>query len=141
MPTVRENLAGQFPRFHLYTVLFRWVDHVHSWANAFTNASVTRDLILLKDSFGTEQRNLWFHNRTGQASLSLFIRYLNSVQGVLSYVSRSLGMAAASDLYSQSSKRHRNAVQSSSTSTSILSSSTPQSAVFNSNIPAATFYA
>jgi choline dehydrogenase-like flavoprotein len=70
LPTVGENLA----------------DHVHGWANAFTNASVTRDLLLLNDSFKTEQTKLWFHNRTG----------------VLSCVPRSLGLAAASDLYTQS---------------------------------------
>jgi choline dehydrogenase-like flavoprotein len=69
-PTVGENLA----------------DHVHSWANAFTNASVTRDLLFLDPSFEAEQRNLWFHNRTG----------------VLSCVPRSLSLAAASDLFSQS---------------------------------------
>jgi hypothetical protein len=37
----------------------------------FKNASnhrVTRDLLSLNDSFRTEQLNLWFHNRTGQAS-------------------------------------------------------------------------
>jgi len=70
LPSVGENLA----------------DHVHSWANAFTNASVTRDLLLLDPSFAAEQRDLWFNNRTG----------------VLSCVPRSLGLAAASDLYSQS---------------------------------------
>jgi len=47
---------------------------------------VTRDLLLLNESFKTEQQNLWFHNRTG----------------VLSCVPRSLGLAAASNLYSQS---------------------------------------
>ncbi|KAF8814150.1 hypothetical protein BYT27DRAFT_7082839, partial [Phlegmacium glaucopus] len=52
-PTVGENLA----------------DHVHSWANAFTNASQVASsfhLLLLDPSFAAEQQDLWFHNRTGQ---------------------------------------------------------------------------
>ncbi|KAF8161666.1 alcohol oxidase [Crassisporium funariophilum] len=53
LPTVGENLA----------------DHVHGWANAFTNAS--------------QQQNLWYKNRTG----------------LLSSVPRSLGIAAASDIF------------------------------------------
>ena len=95
-PTVGENLAGQFSFTFISiisTIYFACADHVHSWANAFTNASqvtlcsffhgpftntlncrVTRDLLLLNGSFQTEQRNLWFHNRTGQAS-SIFILF------------------------------------------------------------------
>ena len=42
----------------------------HGLANA-SKCRVTRDLLLLNDSFATEQRKLWFHNRTGQLS-SLF---------------------------------------------------------------------
>ena len=59
---------------------------------------------MLNDSFRTEQRNLWFHNRTGQAfSICILFNILkNTIQGVLSCVPRSLGLAAASDLYDPS---------------------------------------
>ncbi|KAF8957589.1 alcohol oxidase [Flammula alnicola] len=70
LPTVGENLA----------------DHVHGWANAFTNASLTRDLLVLEPKFETQQRELWYHNRTG----------------VLSAAPRSLGLAAASNLFAAS---------------------------------------
>ena len=64
---------------------------------------MTRDLLILDESFGTEQRNLWFHNRTGQVSLYPIYSILKTLfQGVLSCVPRSLGLAAASDLYDQS---------------------------------------
>ncbi|KDR67196.1 hypothetical protein GALMADRAFT_80185, partial [Galerina marginata CBS 339.88] len=49
MPTIGENLA----------------DHVHSWANAFTNAILTRDSIRLDPEFEQQQRALWYHNQTG----------------------------------------------------------------------------
>ncbi|KAJ7592206.1 alcohol oxidase, partial [Mycena floridula] len=69
-PTVGENLA----------------DHVHSWANSFTNITLTKDALLLNPGFMAEQQALWFKNRTG----------------LLSAAPRSLGIAAPSDVFSKS---------------------------------------
>ncbi|KAJ7511283.1 alcohol oxidase [Mycena galericulata] len=67
LPTVGENFA----------------DHVHSWANSFTNISLTKDALLLNPAFAAEQEALWFKNRTG----------------LYSAVPRSLGIAAPSDVF------------------------------------------
>ncbi|KDR69729.1 hypothetical protein GALMADRAFT_128311 [Galerina marginata CBS 339.88] len=69
LPTVGENLA----------------DHVHSWANAYTTAPVTRDA-LSDPEFQREQRELWYYNRTG----------------MLSAAPRSLSLAVPSQLYAHS---------------------------------------
>ncbi|KJA14800.1 GMC oxidoreductase [Hypholoma sublateritium FD-334 SS-4] len=80
--TILKN-AGVTPILDLPTVGENLADHVHGWANAFTNASVTRDLLTLDPRFKEEQQDLWFHNRSG----------------VLSAAPRSLGLAVASDLF------------------------------------------
>ncbi|KAF9445548.1 GMC oxidoreductase [Macrolepiota fuliginosa MF-IS2] len=69
LPTVGENLA----------------DHVRSWANAVSNASVTRDILRLNDTFRQEQLNLWCKSRSG----------------LYSAAPRTLGLAATSDLVSE----------------------------------------
>ncbi|KAJ6486976.1 alcohol oxidase [Mycena sanguinolenta] len=67
LPTVGENFA----------------DHVHSWANAFTNITLTKDALLLNPAFAAEQLALWYKNRTG----------------LYSAAPRSLGIAAPSDVF------------------------------------------
>ncbi|KAG7098046.1 hypothetical protein E1B28_000020 [Marasmius oreades] len=48
-PTVGENLA----------------DHLHSWATAFTNATITGDRLDQDLVFAQQELDLWFKNRTG----------------------------------------------------------------------------
>ncbi|KAJ7628048.1 alcohol oxidase [Mycena polygramma] len=67
LPTVGENLA----------------DHVHSWANAFTNITLTKDALSLNPAFAAEQLALWYTNRTG----------------LYSAAPRSLSMAAPSNIF------------------------------------------
>ncbi|KAL0957900.1 hypothetical protein HGRIS_000081 [Hohenbuehelia grisea] len=67
LPTVGENLA----------------DHVHSWVNAFTNATITKDVFRLTPQVADEQASLWYQNRTG----------------MFSYAQRSLSLAAPSDVF------------------------------------------
>ncbi|KAK7458691.1 hypothetical protein VKT23_009690 [Stygiomarasmius scandens] len=74
LPTVGENLA----------------DHVHSWANAFTNISLTKDALLTNPEFAQQQLDLWFKNRTG----------------LYSAAPRSLGIAAPSDVFGRSEFNH-----------------------------------
>ncbi|KAK7451165.1 hypothetical protein VKT23_012496 [Stygiomarasmius scandens] len=74
--------AGVAPVLNLPSVGENFADHVHSWANAFTNASVTEDLLTLNPDFAQQQLDLWFENRTG----------------LYSSASRSLGIAAPSDV-------------------------------------------
>ncbi|KAJ7036714.1 alcohol oxidase [Mycena alexandri] len=76
LPTVGENFAGAPSRYLNH--------HVHSWANAFTNITLTKDALLLNLTFAAEQEALWFKNRTG----------------LYSAAPRSLGIAAPSDIFS-----------------------------------------
>ncbi|KAJ6626639.1 GMC oxidoreductase-domain-containing protein [Mycena sp. CBHHK59/15] len=76
--------AGVTPVMELPTVGENFADHVHSWANAFTNITLTKDALLLNHTFAAEQEALWFKNRTG----------------LYSAVPRSLGIAAPSDVFS-----------------------------------------
>ncbi|KAG7091539.1 hypothetical protein E1B28_010568 [Marasmius oreades] len=69
-PTVGENLA----------------DHVHSWANAFTNISLTKDVLQQNPVFKQQQLDLWYKNRTG----------------LYSAAPRSLGIAAPSNIFTKS---------------------------------------
>ncbi|THV04246.1 alcohol oxidase [Dendrothele bispora CBS 962.96] len=77
--------AGVKPILDLPSVGENFADHVNSWVNAFTN-SITNDLLLLDPTFAEQQLNLWFENRTG----------------FYSSVSRSLGIAAPSDIFNKS---------------------------------------
>ncbi|KAF5332978.1 hypothetical protein D9758_018275 [Tetrapyrgos nigripes] len=70
LPTVGENLA----------------DHVHGFANAFTNASLTADVLARNPVFAQQQLAQWFENRTG-----LFSAY-----------AWSLGLAAPSNIFQES---------------------------------------
>ncbi|KAJ6615996.1 hypothetical protein B0H10DRAFT_2190748 [Mycena sp. CBHHK59/15] len=76
--------AGVTPVLDLPTVGENLADDVHSWANAFTNLTLTKDALALNPAFAAEQRALWFTNRTGMYSA----------------VPRSLGIAAPSDVFS-----------------------------------------
>ncbi|KAJ7208131.1 alcohol oxidase [Mycena rebaudengoi] len=78
--------AGVTPVLDLRTVGENCADHVHSWANAFTNTSLTKDVLLLNLTFAAEQRTLWFKNRTG----------------LYSAAPRSLSIAAPSDTFTKS---------------------------------------
>ncbi|KAJ8078272.1 hypothetical protein PM082_000478 [Marasmius tenuissimus] len=51
-PSVGENLA----------------DHLHSWVNAFTNFSLTTDILNQDPVFARGQLDLWYKNRTGMYS-------------------------------------------------------------------------
>ncbi|KAJ7464159.1 alcohol oxidase [Mycena latifolia] len=75
--------AGVTPVLSLPTVGENFADHVHSWANAFTNITLTKDALLLNLTFAAEQEALWFKNRTG----------------LYSAVPRSLGIASPSDVF------------------------------------------
>ncbi|KAJ7263674.1 alcohol oxidase [Mycena haematopus] len=75
--------AGVTPVLDLPTVGENFADHVHSWANAFTDITLTKDALLLNPAFATEQLALWFKNRTG----------------LYSAAPRSLGIAAPSDVF------------------------------------------
>ncbi|KAJ6600307.1 alcohol oxidase [Mycena vulgaris] len=75
--------AGVTPVLNLPTVGENFADHVHSWANAFTNITLTNDALRLNPAFAAEQKALWFENRTG----------------LYSAVPRSLGIAAPSDVF------------------------------------------
>ncbi|KAJ6582713.1 alcohol oxidase [Mycena vulgaris] len=75
--------AGVAQVLNLPTVGENFADHVHSWANAFTNITLTKDALLLNPTFAAEQQALWFKNRTG----------------LYSAVPRSLGIAAPSDIF------------------------------------------
>ncbi|KAJ7454179.1 alcohol oxidase, partial [Mycena latifolia] len=75
--------AGVTPILSLPTVGENFADHVHSWANAFTNITLTKDALLLNLTFAAEQEALWFKNHTG----------------LYSAVPRSLGIAAPSDVF------------------------------------------
>lgn len=66
LPSVGENLA----------------DHIHSWANAITNASITKDVLANNETFKAEQLALWEENRTG----------------LYSAAPRAIGLAAPTDL-------------------------------------------
>ncbi|KAJ7089030.1 alcohol oxidase [Mycena crocata] len=76
--------AGVTPVLELPTVGENFADHVHSWANAFTNITLTKDALLLNPTFAAQQQALWFKNRTG----------------LYSAAPRSLGIAAPSDVFS-----------------------------------------
>ncbi|KAJ7611468.1 alcohol oxidase [Mycena rosella] len=78
--------AGVTPVLSLPTVGENFADHVHSWANAFTNITLTKDALLLNPAFAAEQQALWFKNRTG----------------LYSAIPRSLGIAAPSDVFTPS---------------------------------------
>ncbi|THU81535.1 hypothetical protein K435DRAFT_936206 [Dendrothele bispora CBS 962.96] len=78
--------AGISPALDLPTVGENLADHVHSWANAFTNISLTKDALLLNTDFAQQQLDLWFKNRTG----------------LYSAAPRSLGIAAPSDVFEES---------------------------------------
>ncbi|KAF9444097.1 GMC oxidoreductase [Macrolepiota fuliginosa MF-IS2] len=69
LPSIGENLA----------------DHVHTWTNAVSNASITKDILGLNDAFKQEQLDLWYKNRTG----------------LYSAAPRTLGLAATSVLLSK----------------------------------------
>ncbi|KAJ7128446.1 alcohol oxidase [Mycena epipterygia] len=86
LPTVGENFAGEHPALDdlHHGITDHNPDHVHSWANAFTNITLTKDALLLNPAFAAEQKALWFENRTG----------------LYSAVPRSLGIAAPSDVFS-----------------------------------------
>ncbi|KAF7350549.1 Alcohol oxidase [Mycena sanguinolenta] len=75
--------AGVTPVLDLPTVGENFADHVHSWANAFTNITLTKDALLLNPAFAAEQLALWYKNRTG----------------LYSAAPRSLGIAAPSDVF------------------------------------------
>lgn len=75
--------AGVTPVMSLPTVGENFADHAHSWANAFTNITLTKDALLLNSAFAAEQQALWFQNRTGLYSAN----------------PRSLGIAAPSDVF------------------------------------------
>ncbi|KAJ7627389.1 alcohol oxidase [Roridomyces roridus] len=78
--------AGVTPVLDLPTVGENFADHVHSWANSFTNITLTKDALLLNTAFAAEQKALWFQNRTG----------------LYSALPRSLGIAAPSDVFTPS---------------------------------------
>ncbi|TFK22633.1 alcohol oxidase [Coprinopsis marcescibilis] len=59
------NAAGVTPVLDLPTVGENFADHVHSWVNAFTNATTTKDVLLQNSTFSDEQVALWNANRTG----------------------------------------------------------------------------
>ncbi|KAJ3566881.1 hypothetical protein NP233_g6722 [Leucocoprinus birnbaumii] len=66
LPSVGENLA----------------DHIHSWASAVTNASITKDVLASNGNFQQEQLALWEKNRTG----------------LYSAAPRTIGLAGTTDL-------------------------------------------
>ncbi|KAJ7048707.1 hypothetical protein C8F01DRAFT_1276198, partial [Mycena amicta] len=76
--------AGVVPVMDLPTVGENFADHVHSWANSFTNITLTKDALLLNPGFAADQLALWFKNRTG----------------LYSAAPRSLSIAAPSDVFS-----------------------------------------
>ncbi|KAL0572391.1 hypothetical protein V5O48_009569 [Marasmius crinis-equi] len=78
--------AGVVPVLELPTVGENLADHVHSWANAFTNFSLTKDVLSSNPVFAQQQLDLWFKNRTG----------------LYSAAPRSLGIAAPSNIFSSS---------------------------------------
>lgn len=80
------SAAGVTPTLDLPSVGENLADHVHSWANAFTTLTVTKDQLKLNATFAAEQLALWFHNRTG----------------FLSAAPRSLGIAAPQDIFNSS---------------------------------------
>ncbi|KAF9257212.1 alcohol oxidase [Marasmius fiardii PR-910] len=57
--------AGVEPVLEHATVGENLADHLHSWVTAFTNASVTSDLLVQDPDFAQQQLDLWFKNRTG----------------------------------------------------------------------------
>ncbi|KAJ7511291.1 alcohol oxidase [Mycena galericulata] len=79
------NAAGVTPVLDLPTVGENFADHVSSWANSFTNITLTKDVLLLNPAFAAEQQALWYANRTGMYSA----------------VPRSLGIAAPSDVFTE----------------------------------------
>ncbi|KAF7329454.1 Alcohol oxidase [Mycena kentingensis (nom. inval.)] len=82
LPSVGENLAG-------------------TWANAFTNVTLTKDALLLNPDFAAAQLQQWFKNRTG-GSLSSH-GYTTPTfwhSGLFSAAPRSLTIAAPSDVFS-----------------------------------------
>ncbi|KAF5371664.1 hypothetical protein D9758_003587 [Tetrapyrgos nigripes] len=78
--------AGVEPVLELPSVGENLADHVHSWANAFTNISLTKDVLNLNPTFAQQQLDQWFENRTG----------------LYSAAPRSLSIAAPSDVFKQS---------------------------------------
>ncbi|PPR07314.1 hypothetical protein CVT26_013674 [Gymnopilus dilepis] len=65
--TILER-AGVKTVLDLPTVGENFIDHVHSWANAFTTAELTRDSLKLDPDLDEEQQQLWYLNRTGMYS-------------------------------------------------------------------------
>ncbi|KAJ7687958.1 GMC oxidoreductase-domain-containing protein [Mycena rosella] len=78
--------AGFAPVLSLPTVGENFADHFHSWANEFTNITLTKDALLLNPAFAAKQEALWFKNR----------------RGLYSAVPRSLGIVAPSDVFTPS---------------------------------------
>ncbi|KAF8988178.1 alcohol oxidase [Cyathus striatus] len=60
--------AGITPVLELATVGENLADHVHSWTNAFTNITMTKDILSVNPDFMAEQLALWNSNRTGLLS-------------------------------------------------------------------------
>ncbi|KAL0958640.1 hypothetical protein HGRIS_013977 [Hohenbuehelia grisea] len=80
------DAVGVQPVLDVATVGENLADHAHSWANAFTKASTTKDILLQNPAFAAEQQAFWLKNRTG----------------LLTALSTSLGVAAPSDIFTES---------------------------------------
>ncbi|KAF8988179.1 alcohol oxidase [Cyathus striatus] len=80
--------AGITPVLNLSTVGENLADHVHSWTNAFTNITLTKDSLLLNPNFMAAQLALWNTNRTGK---------------LLSAAPRTLGIVPPSHIFSPAS--------------------------------------
>ncbi|KAJ7622110.1 alcohol oxidase [Roridomyces roridus] len=75
--------AGVTPVLDLPSVGENFVDHVHSWANSFTNISGTKDILGANPAFAAQQLAQWYANRTGMYAAA----------------PRSLGIAAPSNVF------------------------------------------
>ncbi|THU80668.1 alcohol oxidase [Dendrothele bispora CBS 962.96] len=80
LPSVGENFAGKAQLAQRSSV------DVIVLSQIMLIAGITNDLLLLDPTFAEQQLNLWFENRTG----------------FYSFVSRSLGIAAPSDIFNKS---------------------------------------
>ncbi|KAF9256138.1 alcohol oxidase [Marasmius fiardii PR-910] len=57
--------AGVEPVLEHATVGENLSEHVRGWVAAFTNASITNDMLTLDPAFAQQQLDLWYKNRTG----------------------------------------------------------------------------
>ncbi|GJJ14381.1 hypothetical protein Clacol_008645 [Clathrus columnatus] len=85
--------AGVKPVLSLPSVGENLIDHIHGWANAITNLTLSKDLLVQNQTFSNEQLALWFENRTG-ITLPSDVFNTSELQTLLSQANQTLSQTA-----------------------------------------------